>query len=134
MLALSELASRGQIVAIVVDPPFGSYTLAAEALSARYSCTITRQQVYAWARRRSHNHFPVLRTVRGRDGVSRDLLDLAEVITWYATYKPRTNTHPLRDDADAVSRGSCRECGVDAGTWCIDEWGRRREELHAIRR
>lgn len=115
---------------IRVDPPFGGFALAAQALEARYNKSFTRQQVYAWHRRAALNGFPDQVEVTGRDGRKRRLLDLARVIRWYATYHPNLGGRPLVASSPeelrrerAVERAFCQQCSADPGQSCRDGAG-----------
>ena len=114
---------------IRVDPPFGGFTMAAYALEARYGQPFTRQQVYAWHRRATLNGFPKQVDVKGRDGRTRKLLDLAKVVRWYATYHPNLGGRPLavisaEELAErARERAVCQECPATPGQPCRDEAG-----------
>lgn len=74
---------RGDAHMIVVTPAWGSFALAAEALSQRYGREFSRQQVYAWWRNRDVNGFP-----SGKHNGEGQQLPLATVLQWY---KPRTS-------------------------------------------
>ena len=76
----------------------GGYTDAARALEQAYGLTktgrkFTRQQVWAWHRRRVTNRFPDRYPVV-ENGEVRQLFRLAEVVAWYPLYVPDKGGRP----------------------------------------
>jgi hypothetical protein len=93
-------------------PGYGGFTAAARELTTAYQLNrqgkpFTRQQIWAWWNRRGNNGFPeadiyTYNTAAGHQ-VQLYKLDLAKVVTWYATYVPSKGGRRKRETENGNS-------------------------------
>jgi len=71
------------------EPTYGGWTVVGRALSTPEH-EITRQQIYAWWRKRDKNGFPDKIELNGRT-----VFDLAATTRWFESYVPNRGGRPL---------------------------------------
>lgn len=78
---------------------YGGFTEAARYLNERIHRPrpFTRQQVYAWWRRRANNGFPEKYEL-SVDGQKRQLLMLPEIYDWWLRYVPSKGGRPRKKE------------------------------------
>jgi hypothetical protein len=64
----------------------GGFTAVAEELTKAHQKLVTRQGVYMWWTRRERNQFPDRQPITSKNGVTKLMFNLDEVLVWYDWY------------------------------------------------